>query len=342
MPNSKYSGRIPASVLGVVFIVSGIMKLQDTVGTGLIVEEYFKFLGLGTPAGDLPLMKALGLGLSLLESILGVLLVCGIFRKTAMIASGAAMLGFTGLTLALLIRNPEMDCGCFGEIIHLSHRQSFIKNLILDGLWMLAFLPCLKRGLGRPHWRKYISASLSATALVCMGVWSSTHLPLIDSTSLSAGTEIGVSDEDAAHLSIRSASGRYHDSLLQRGPVMVVSFFDNEEDMTVKSAKAEEFLQLCEGAGMRALLLDSTSSLADSYFADRRDLLSLNRSNGGATFIYDGQIVKKWRAQDYPAEDELFDLLDTDTTELISKDIHRSNMVFEGTLAGIILLLLLI
>ena len=38
--------RIAASVTGLVFFVSGMLKLMDPVGAKLVVSEYFSFFGL--------------------------------------------------------------------------------------------------------------------------------------------------------------------------------------------------------------------------------------------------------------------------------------------------------
>ena len=60
--------RFSAVLIGIVFFVSGMLKLMDPVGTSLIVEEYLKFFRLGfLHFAD----YALGACLALAETILG-------------------------------------------------------------------------------------------------------------------------------------------------------------------------------------------------------------------------------------------------------------------------------
>ena len=112
--------RFCAILIGLVFLASGLLKLLDPVGTGLIVSEYFKFFHLGFLQGT---AKALGMALSLVEAATGAALISGVFRKTTAFITSLLVVFFTIITLILWIAKPEMDCGCFGEAIHLSHGQ---------------------------------------------------------------------------------------------------------------------------------------------------------------------------------------------------------------------------
>ena len=112
-------------ITGLVFFLSGIVKLMDPVGAGLVMKGYYDFLNLSFLAFS---SKAMGVAFALAETLVGVALITGVWRKiTAKIA--IIMQGFfTFLTLLLVIFNPQMDCGCFGEAIHLTHWQTFIKK----------------------------------------------------------------------------------------------------------------------------------------------------------------------------------------------------------------------
>ena len=70
--------RFCAILIGLVFLVSGLLKLLDPVGTGLIVSEYFKFFHLNFLQGA---AKGLGMVLSLVESVTGAALISGVYRR---------------------------------------------------------------------------------------------------------------------------------------------------------------------------------------------------------------------------------------------------------------------
>ena len=137
--------RLCAFIIGAVFFVSGILKLLDPVGAGLVAGEYFRFLGMDFL---LPVSKHAGFALAMLEALLGTALMTGLWRRVIAVITLVFLCGSTLLTLMLLIYNPEMDCGCFGEAIHLTHAQTFIKNVVLCALSAVAFTPIGR--LGRP------------------------------------------------------------------------------------------------------------------------------------------------------------------------------------------------
>ena len=131
--------------VGFVFFISGLLKLVDPVGAGLVMKEYFKFLHLGFLEG---LSLPSGVAFALAETIVGAGLITGVWRKIIAAAAVGLQSMFTILTLLLVIFKPEMDCGCFGEAIHLTHGETFIKNLILLSLLLIYFIPIkyLRRG----------------------------------------------------------------------------------------------------------------------------------------------------------------------------------------------------
>ena len=177
--------RFCAILIGLVFLASGLLKLLDPVGTGLIVSEYFKFFHLGFLQGT---AKAFGMVLSLVEAITGAALISGVFRKTTAVITSILVVFFTVITLILWIANPEMDCGCFGEAIHLSHGQTLLKNVILLALAAAAFLPF--QNFGVPRKGKYVAFFLAVPSLIFALCYNALHLPMIDFTEFAPGTEL--------------------------------------------------------------------------------------------------------------------------------------------------------
>ena len=177
--------RFCAILIGLVFLASGLLKLLDPVGTGLIVSEYFKFFHLGFLQGT---AKALGMVLSLVEAITGAALISGVFRKTTAVITSILIVFFTAVTVILWLANPDMDCGCFGEAVHLTHGQTLLKNLVLLALALIAFIPF--QNFGVPRKGKYVAFFLAVPSLV-FALWhNARHLPMIDFTEFAPGTEL--------------------------------------------------------------------------------------------------------------------------------------------------------
>ena len=184
--------RTCAFIIGLVFLLAGVFKLLDPVGAGLVVEEYYHFLGMGFM---LPTAKGVGVFLALLEALLGAAMISGVWRDLVAIATSALIVFFTVITLFLAIFNPSMDCGCFGEVIHLSNMQTFLKNVVLLILAVIAFAPF--KNLGEPKKRKYVAFLIEAASIVGFTIYSLSSLPLVDYTSFRPGSElVSSSSED--------------------------------------------------------------------------------------------------------------------------------------------------
>lgn len=334
--------KFAAWVLGTVLFVAGILKLMDPVGSSLIVTEYFKFFGLGFMSFS---SKVVGICLALLETVLGAAVITGVWRRVTAVVS-LCMLGFfTAVTAVLWIANPEMDCGCFGEAVHLTHAQSFIKNIVLLGLWALAYLPF--RNLLPAPAIKYVSFGIAVLSVLFFMVWSLRGVPMMDFTPFAPGTELmnedDVYDEDAPVLSFYNSDYEYADSLATRGKVLVISVYDPSRI----SDKALSDLKACaldaEACGYTTLLLSSGSiDGAESYMADRKTLLTLNRSNGGATFISDGQIIRKWSVHSLPDSEKLTELAGIETTEAVINENGPQRIGLQAFLLYVFAVMLLL
>ncbi|MBQ9410191.1 MAG: DoxX family protein [Bacteroidales bacterium] len=347
--------RFGAALIGIVFLVSGLLKISDPVGTMLIVTEYLKFFHIGFL---IPAAKGLGIALSTLEAFTGIALITGVLRKlTAWVTTGLLAF-FTVITLILWIKNPEMDCGCFGQAIHLTHVQSLVKNVILLVLALWAFLPF--GDFGKAPVRKIVSASIATASVIFAVVYCNTHLPLLDYTDFRIGVELMASlDDDIVAdnhyreertyvkdgqtgkflpgyypgedwelvktdtvfvessfgtdnfpiLSLRDTADVYCDRLAAEGKVVIFSVY-NPESAPWESISAG-YNSVLEAGGTPLVLLSCAPSQLSGYpvpaglpvyFADYKSLISLNRSNGGATYLSEGEIIMKWAVRDIPAD----------------------------------------
>ena len=177
--------RFCAFLIGATLVVAGVFKLMDPVGTGLIMEDYFKFLHIQFLD---PAAKVLGTLLALFETIVGSALVTGVWRRITAIVTSAMVAFFTILTLILAIVNPSMDCGCFGEVVHLTNLQTFFKNLVLLALAAIAFLPINEYGDAKKL--KYIAFWISAASMAGFSRYSWLTIPMVDYTAFKPGSEL--------------------------------------------------------------------------------------------------------------------------------------------------------
>ena len=171
--------------VGFVFFISGLLKLMDPVGAGLVMQEYFKFLHIGFmnfAAGTL------GVTFALAEAFIGAGLVTGVWKKTMALTAVCIQGFFTFLTLILVIFNPQMDCGCFGEALSLSHWETFRKNIFLLAMMLAYYFP--RKHLGEPKKKKYISFALVTVSVLAFTAYSLRYIPLIDFTDYKIGTEL--------------------------------------------------------------------------------------------------------------------------------------------------------
>lgn len=342
--------RWAAILIGLVFLVSGILKLWDPVGTGLIVREYGRLVHLTI---GLSFAKVLGFALAFTECAVGTGLITGVLRRFCAIAASIMLALFTIVTLLLWIMNPSMDCGCFGEAVHLSHAKSFLKNLVLLALAAAAFIPFREFGRPRPHSR--VSAGLAMAVIILGAIWSNTHLPMVDFTEFNWGAQLFASlDENAGPEAFRNApmlgfadeNGEYCDYLAASGKVVVFSVYDlssapwetlEAQYRETEATGALPLLLVASYPGDEAL--NAIPAGIQPYFADYKTLITLNRSNGGGAYFYEGELVHKWASAHFPADIDA--AVQDDPVALSSHYVARRRLVAQGfcvVLAAIFLL----
>lgn len=99
-------GLIARVGLGVVLIAAGLPKMLDVTGSVQNVLAYELF-GYGTA-------RLIGTMLPVVEIVLGVLLVLGLFTRAAAAAGGLLMVVFIAGIASAWARGLAIDCGCFG------------------------------------------------------------------------------------------------------------------------------------------------------------------------------------------------------------------------------------
>ena len=121
---------ISRTLLGLVFIFSGVVKAIDPLGTVYKIEDYLKAFG-GFFNELLPMAELAAWALIILELLLGVCMVLNIRTQWTSWLALLFYLVMTPLTLYIALTNPVSDCGCFGDAIVLTNWQTFWKNVVL-------------------------------------------------------------------------------------------------------------------------------------------------------------------------------------------------------------------
>ncbi len=118
------------ALLALTFIFSGFVKAIDPLGSQYKIAEYLEAVQLSAYVPDWAQLMV-SIVLSTIEFTLGVMLLLAIRRRLASKISLLFMAVMTAVTLWLTVSNPIQDCGCFGDAIHLTNTQTFIKNIVL-------------------------------------------------------------------------------------------------------------------------------------------------------------------------------------------------------------------
>lgn len=348
---TRHFSTLCSFVAGLVLLVSGFLKLIDPIGTGFIMEEYFKFLGLGFMV---PASVAAGIAVSVVEFLTGGLMMFR-FRMRITTVVALIMMGFyLILTLFLAIFNPPMDCGCFGEAIHLTHFQTFIKNVVLTALCLPPFFKRASIDTGNRKWRVAYKLALLVSMAALLPAYSLIYRPFLDFTDfrpsalvssgdgMSLDTDLSGSmsfvyekggkrqsftldnlpdstwtyvetvrenvlpDENSVVLSLRNPDGEYVRNLFVSEKNIVVSVYDTGKLDEADWARIASFCDSVETAGM-SVMVAVAGDVEDGdipeivnapvYYGDYKTLVTLNRSNGGFTYIAElsyPTVVEKW------------------------------------------------
>ena len=175
--------------VGILFIISGLIKLNDPIGFSYKLDEYFSEPVFNMPY-FVPFTLAIALFLVILEVVLGVMLLIGYRSKFTINSLLLLVVLFSFLTFYSAYFDVVKDCGCFGDALHLTPWQSFSKDLILLFFILILFF---NEKLIKPLFSNSIQNTVSyLSVILCafMGYWVINHLPLKDFRPYKVGTNI--------------------------------------------------------------------------------------------------------------------------------------------------------
>ena len=351
------------------FIVSGSLKLLDPVGTGLIVKEYLDFMNLTALE---PAAVGLGIALALTEFLIGICVLSGLrFRIVSWVALILTAF-FTGLTLYLMLYNPISDCGCFGEAIHLTNTQTFWKNVVLLVLAILMFLGRKRATRVAPVWLEWTLVGIFAAVGLSVAFRALQTIPQVDFTAYSVGNSLdelaqenqaryettflytkdgdteefsldNLPDESWTYLDTKTVQVGGSTRMAQvdftldqmEGPLLAVTIYSPDKLTPEMQENIDQFRKNALLHGLELVVYGPT----DEYVtADRKSLMTLNRSNGGGVYFNDGTIVAKW-ANSELRDADLDLVMDEDPDVLILRHRIREQLYASILIAGTLLLL---
>lgn len=126
-----YPTLISRAVLGGVFLFSGVAKALDPGGFATDIKAYQML-----PAG--PVISIMAYGLPLLEILLGIYLLAGLYLRWSAVVTGALLVIFMIAMGQAVARGLQLQCGCFGAAVGASLRDDVsVWSILRDGVWLL-------------------------------------------------------------------------------------------------------------------------------------------------------------------------------------------------------------
>jgi uncharacterized membrane protein YphA (DoxX/SURF4 family) len=179
--------------VGVLFIFSGLVKINDPVGTQIKLEEYFTVFADSFASFFsvfVPYALPIAMFLIVLELVLGVAVLIQYRMNITATVLLLLMVFFTLLTFYSAYTGKVTDCGCFGDAIPLTPWQSFIKDVVLMVFVLHLFWhrkrlsPLVRPGMG--------TTLIGLVLIISTGIgwYAIAHLPYIDFRPYKVGNSI--------------------------------------------------------------------------------------------------------------------------------------------------------
>lgn len=189
-------------LVGGLFIFSGLIKVNDPVGTAIKLEEYFDVFSYDiAPFFEYFKAFALEIGVVMVvaEVVLGIMLILGVRLKFTVWALSLMILFFTFLTFYSAYFNKVTDCGCFGDAIKLTPWESFYKDIILLILIAVLFIFRNKLESNEQTWAAW-TVRVSLVLSVLLAITAIRNLPFIDFRAYKEGVNIPQAMQPSAPL----------------------------------------------------------------------------------------------------------------------------------------------
>ena len=183
----KYFLQFCRIFVGCLFIFSGIIKLNDPVGTQIKLEEYFEVFGTHFMV---PFALYFSVIICVLEVALGVALLFFYRMRYTTLVLLALIIFFTFLTFYSAYFNKVTDCGCFGDFIKLKPWTSFTKDLILLIFIIPLFIYRNSLSAGFDNMKGDIIVGVGTVISLAFAIYCIEHLSVWDFRAYKVGANI--------------------------------------------------------------------------------------------------------------------------------------------------------
>ena len=143
-------------LLGVVFIVSAVLKILDMDQFEIYIYSYHFF--------SLNFSFLVARVAIIVELVLGIGLVSNCLHKLMWWGSMVMLLGYTLLLIYALLLGRSDNCHCFGDVLRFNPWQSIIKNVVLMALFLLVYK--VKGWHFRGQWLALAGVTVACTVAV--------------------------------------------------------------------------------------------------------------------------------------------------------------------------------
>ncbi|CAL2088044.1 Uncharacterized membrane protein YphA, DoxX/SURF4 family [Tenacibaculum sp. 190524A02b] len=324
----KLLTHISRVLVGLLFIYSGFVKLVDPIGSQYKFEEYFSADVLNLEF-LIPVALPFAILLIVSELVLGVMLLVGYKPKLTVWSLFGLNLIFLFLTWYSYTYNKVTDCGCFGDAVKLTPKETFYKNVIF-----MIFIIILI--LGIKYIKPLISEKVStlttyASAFLSLVIayYVLTHLPIIDFRAYSIGTNIeqGMQYQENSDevppihdFEISTADGDKMEEMLSKNKAMLIFMTTTEKVSKEGLQEISKVAAEAKKKGYEIYILTSDIMMADVIYEENYDTLNAFkkeynlpytfgscdekaiktavRANPGVLTVEKGNIVGKWNWTD--------------------------------------------
>jgi hypothetical protein len=314
--------RIPVRIIqifvGVLFIISGLVKANDPLGLSYKMQEFFELWNSELASSHFFLKNGL---ISFLEALHQQSLTLSVFMITLEVMAGIALLigwkknfilwlllalivFFTFLTGYAYLSGKFTNCGCFGDCLPITPLTSFVKDLVL---LVMILLLLVGRKFITPVFSPKVRVSILAFTLIAtlfLQGYVLNYLPLADCLPFKKGNNIaqqmkpppGSVPDSFAIRFIYEKAGKQYEFAPENLPADFNTYkFIDRKDQLVRKGNAEPAIKGFALTGISGA--DSTQII----LAEPRALLVFAQNLHTAEWINEmGRVVAAAKAKNIP------------------------------------------